>query len=60
RAKLDMMKRNALIAAGNAMTKTEFSEVRKRVNAIALDDTESDLVRETAQSIVMRLEAEDR
>ncbi len=53
RAKLDMMKRNALIVAGNALRRADDAALRARIAEIASDTSESDLVRETA-AIVLR------
>ncbi|MCA9291033.1 MAG: tRNA epoxyqueuosine(34) reductase QueG [Phycisphaerales bacterium] len=52
RAKLDMMKRNALIAAGNALRRADLPALRARLEAIAADESESDLVRETARTVL--------
>jgi len=46
--KLEMVKRNALIAAGNALKKTEIPELRAKVEEMAKDEGETELVRETA------------
>jgi len=55
RIKLDMLKRNALIAAGNALIEQPDTELRKRVEQIAQDSKETDLVRLTAQQTLARL-----
>ena len=55
RAKLSMMKRNALIAAGNALAKADDRILRTRVEAIAGDASETELVRTTAKSVLRRL-----
>lgn len=52
RARLAMMKRNALIAASNALAKKDDPALRRRIAAIALDDSEEGLVRETAQQVL--------
>lgn len=55
RVKLDMLKRNALIAAGNAMLKRGNAELLARVRAIASDENEPGLVRETACQVLGRI-----
>ncbi|MCC6681558.1 MAG: tRNA epoxyqueuosine(34) reductase QueG [Phycisphaeraceae bacterium] len=69
RIKLDMMKRNALIAAGNLLKKlatpsSERSEgpapatwnhLKQRITQIADDETECELVRLTAKQVLARL-----
>jgi epoxyqueuosine reductase len=55
RATLAMMKRNALIAAGNVLAARGHAELEARVRAIAEDQTEPALVRETAAAVVARL-----
>ncbi len=56
RAKLNMMKRNALIAAGNVLAQhPDDDELRNLVQEIAGDDTEDALVRDTAQQVVRRM-----
>ncbi len=61
RAKLPMMKRNALIAAGNRLaggpTGPGDAELRERIVAIAEDPSEPPLVRETARDVLRRLGA---
>lgn len=49
RAKLDMMKRNALIVAANALRSRDDPALRARIETIAADETEPPLVRETAR-----------
>ena len=49
RAKLPMMKRNALIAAGNYLRHHDDEALRDRIRQIAADPTEPALVRRTAQ-----------
>lgn len=60
RAKLDMVKRNALIAAGNRLRQTPASEpaLRARIERLAGDHTEPPLVRETAAAVLDRLKTE--
>ena len=60
RAKLDMMKRNALIAAGNVISEVDRESERtrlleKQIEIMARDNGVSDLVRETAQQVMIRL-----
>ncbi len=55
RASLEMMKRNALIAAGNALHQRADATLAARVREIAADPNESALVRETAAEIAARL-----
>ncbi len=53
RAKLDMMRRNAAIAAGNELARREDATLRARIEEIARDDA-SELVRETALRVLRR------
>ena len=59
RASLAMMKRNALIAAGNAVTSGCGEELacrlRSRMAALASDEGEEELVRATARRVLVRL-----
>ncbi|NNF43543.1 MAG: tRNA epoxyqueuosine(34) reductase QueG [Phycisphaerales bacterium] len=55
RAKLDMMKRNALIAAANALAREPHARLRARIEALAEVEDESALVRETARAVLTRL-----
>ncbi len=55
RIKLGMMKRNALIAAGNYLAVNEDHEMRRRVIQIAADEVEPELVRVTAKQVLDRL-----
>jgi epoxyqueuosine reductase QueG len=52
RAKLDQMKRNALIVAGNVLRQREDAGLRGRIEAIANDDSEPILARETARQVL--------
>ncbi len=59
RARLDMMKRNAIIAAGNVATRQlGQGELLKRIAHLANDPVESELVRMTARSIMERIDAQ--
>lgn len=55
RAKLAMMKRNALIAAGNAMRAQRHEGLMSRIGEVAADQREPELVRETAAAVLRRL-----
>jgi len=55
RAKLPMMKRNALIVAGNLLAKGEHAALRRRVAELANDPNEDELVRRTATAVLERL-----
>jgi epoxyqueuosine reductase len=57
RAKLAMMKRNALIAAGNQLAKHDDAALRQRIEQIAVDEGEDPLVQMTAKKILARLVA---
>jgi len=52
RANLAMIKRNAVIAAGNALRERERPELKTRIQAIADDQAEPELVRHTARSVL--------
>ena len=52
RVKLDMLKRNALIAAGNALRERDDAAVRRRIKTVAEDEAEPALVRTTAQQVL--------
>lgn len=52
RAKLDMMRRNAVIAAGNWWNRDDLSALRARVERIAADDGEAEMVREAARVVL--------
>lgn len=56
RAKLPMMKRNAIIVAGNALRERSDDSLQSRIEEIAQDDSEDDVVRETAQVVLQRLD----
>ena len=53
RAKLSMMKRNAIIAAGNALKRGSEPELRRRLESIAEDLDEDAMVRETARVVLV-------
>lgn len=55
RVKLDMMQRNALIAAGNFLEQHEDATLRERVVELAQADNQPPLVRDTAIRISKRL-----
>ena len=55
RIKLAMLKRNALIAAGNALRERDDDVLRRRIEELAADESEPALVRETAQQVLRRL-----
>jgi epoxyqueuosine reductase len=57
RAKLAMMKRNALIAAGNWLSTREHPVLQRRLEATADDPDEDELVRTTARTVVAKLKA---
>jgi epoxyqueuosine reductase QueG len=52
RIKLEMLKRNALIAAGNHLRKHDQPALRRRIEQLAADANESPLVRDTAQQVL--------
>ena len=55
RIKLEMMQRNALIAAGNALAEHDDPALRERVLDLASADNVDPLVRATARSVCQRL-----
>lgn len=55
RARLDMMRRNAVIVAGNWLKRGELPELRARLEAIAGDVSEVEMVREAAARVVADL-----
>lgn len=55
RAKLWMLKRNAIIAAGNALADAPNSALLGRITQLAADDHEHSVVRHTAQRVLERL-----
>lgn len=56
RIKLDMLKRNALIAAGNALMARTDITLRDEIKRLAEDEHESEMVRLTARQVLDRLE----
>jgi hypothetical protein len=54
------MKRNAVIAAGNVLAKREVPALRERLEALAADQSESELVSETARVVLRRLDDPQR
>lgn len=55
RASLAMIKRNAIIVMGNVLAKRRDQAGLARLQAIASDDAEEAMVRETAQQVLQRL-----
>jgi len=55
RAKLDQMKRNALIVAGNHLRQHKHEALRDRIERIAADPDEPAMVRGTAEQVLGRL-----
>ena len=55
RIKLDMMQRNALIAAGNHLRQNDHPMLREKVIELARADNQPALVRETAEKVCQRL-----
>jgi len=55
RITLSMMKRNALIVAGNLLRQRPEPPLRARIEQIAADETEDEMVRETASTVLRRL-----
>jgi len=56
RATLAMMKRNALIAAGNALHVEHLPPLRARIEQIARSETEAEMVRGTARRVLGALD----
>jgi len=54
RAKLAMMKRNAIVVAANMLAKRDEPELRDRIEAIAEDPNEEQMVRSTARAVCER------
>lgn len=55
RVSLEMIKRNAVIVAGNWLRKTDIPELRARIEEIAADETESEMIRSAARGVLQRL-----
>jgi epoxyqueuosine reductase len=55
RATLAMMKRNAIIAAGNVLARRDDPVLRARIGDLARDESEPELVRRTAAEVVGRV-----
>ncbi len=55
RATLAMMKRNAIIAAGNWLRRGDDAGLRERLAEIAADANEAGMVRETAAAVLVSL-----
>lgn len=55
RAKLDMMKRNAVIAAGNALRSRDDPALRAKITHLACDREESGQVRDAARAVLQNL-----
>lgn len=60
RATIGAMKRNALIAAGNALRRGPNAALAERIGAIADDPSEPDAVRTTARAVLERVRSADR
>ncbi len=56
RMKLEMIKRNALIALGNALAEQDDPAAASQIQRIAQDDNEYELVRLTARQVLARLQ----
>lgn len=54
RAKPDMWKRNALIVAGNVLAERDEPALRRRIEEVACDGHECEMVRETARAVAAR------
>ncbi len=59
RIKLDQFKRNAIIAAGNHLAEHADGPLRRQIEQLAGDESESSLVRTTAQQVLARLPSHD-
>ena len=57
RMKLEMVRRNAVIAAGNALKKTGLPTLRQKIEALAQSTAENPLVRETARAVLADLQS---
>jgi epoxyqueuosine reductase QueG len=52
RAKLGMIRRNAVIVAGNILSKSDDEDLLQKLQAIAADDSDDLLVRNAAQVVL--------
>lgn len=57
RIKLDQFRRNAAIAAGNALAEMDLPELAAKLEAVASDDSEPELVRQVARWALSRRRA---
>jgi epoxyqueuosine reductase len=55
RMKLDMIRRNAVIAAGNHLAGQYDDGLRRKLESIAADSEEASVVRDTARQVLTRL-----
>ena len=55
RAKLDMFRRNAVIVAGNLLSKTQDKELHNKLVAIAQDTEEAEIVRAAAKETISEI-----
>lgn len=60
RATLEMLKRNALVLAGNALARRDDPALRRRLTELASDPGEGALVNQTAREVLARLESPSR
>ena len=59
RIKLDMWKRNALIAAGNVLLARDEPALRHQVEFLAADEAQPELVRQTARQVHHKIQGPD-
>lgn len=59
-ASLEMLKRNAVIVAGNALRRSHNAELAARLSALASDPAQSELVRATAAAVLSAADASGR
>ena len=55
--KLEMVKRNAVIAAGNYLKDNTNAPMLEKLRELSMDFNESEMVRHTAKDVVKRLES---
>jgi epoxyqueuosine reductase len=60
RMKLEMVKRNAIIAAGNYLAQHNDTALYQRLNALMTDENEHHLVRNTAKNVINRINAQQQ